>query len=43
MAMTLVLSETSIDYLHFMYGERLPLWVVGLITVSAAVIVLIDF
>ena len=42
MAMTLVLSETSIDYLHFMYGERPPLWVVGLITVSAAVIVLID-
>lgn len=42
LAMTLVLSETSIDYLHFMYGERPPLWVVGLITVSAAVIVLID-
>jgi hypothetical protein len=43
MAMTLVLSETSIDYLHLMYGERPPLWVVGLITFSAAVIVLIDF
>jgi hypothetical protein len=37
MAMMLVLSETSIDYLHFMCGERPPLWVVGLITVSAAV------
>lgn len=43
MAMTLVLSETSIDYLHFMYGERPPLWVVGLITVSAAAIILVNF
>ena len=42
MAMTLVLSETTIDYLHFMYGERPPLWVVGLITVSAAVIIAVD-
>ena len=42
MAMTLVLSETTIDYLHFMYGERPPLWVVGLITVSAAVVILVD-
>lgn len=42
MAMTLVLSETSIDYLHFMYGERPPLWVVGLITVSAAAIIAVD-
>ncbi|BBY66528.1 hypothetical protein [Mycolicibacterium helvum] len=42
MAMTLVLSETSIDYLHFMYGERPPLWVVGIITTSAAAIILGD-
>ena len=42
MAMTLVLSETTIDYLHFMYGERPPLWVVGLITVSAAVVIAVD-
>ena len=33
MTMTLVLSETSIDYLpRFMFGERPELWVVGLIT-----------
>lgn len=43
MAMTLVLSETSIDYLHFMYGERPPIWVVGIITVSAAAIIVLDF
>ncbi|MEZ0355860.1 hypothetical protein [Mycobacterium sp. SA01] len=40
MAMTLVLSETSIDYLHFMYGERPPIWVVGIITTSAALIII---
>ena len=42
MTMTLVLSETSIDYLHFMFGERPQLWVVGLITTSAALIIAID-
>ena len=40
--MTLVLSETSIDYLHFMFGERPELWVVGLITTSAALIIAVD-
>lgn len=43
MAMTLVLSETSIDYLHFMFGRRPELWVVGVITCSAAIIILVDF
>lgn len=43
MTMTLVLSETSIDYLHFMFGQRPELWVVGLITASAALIIAIDF
>jgi MFS family permease len=43
MTMTLVLSETSIDYLHFMFGERPELWVVGLITTSAALIIVVDF
>ena len=42
MTMTLVLSETSIDYLHFMYGERPELWVVVLITTSAALIIAVD-
>ncbi len=42
MTMTLVLSETSIDYLHFMFGERPELWVVGLITTSAALIIAVD-
>ncbi len=40
MATTLVLSETSIDYLHFMYGQRPSLWLVGAITASAALIVM---
>ena len=43
MAMTLVLSETSIDYLHFMFGRKPELWVVGVITSSAAIIILVDF
>ena len=42
MTMTLVLSETSIDYLHFMFGQRPELWVVGVITTSAALIILVD-
>ena len=43
MTMTLVLSETSIDYLHFMFGGRPELWVVGVITTSAALIIAVDF
>lgn len=42
MTMTLVLSETSIDYLHFMFGQRPELWVVGVITTSAALIIAVD-
>lgn len=42
MATTLILSETSIDYLHFMFGRRPELWMVGLITTSAAAIILVD-
>jgi hypothetical protein len=43
MATTLILSETAIDYLHFMFGRRPDLWLVGLITSSAACIVIVDF
>ena len=43
MTMTLVLSETSIDYLHFIFGERPELWLVGLITTLAALIIALDF
>ena len=42
MATTLILSETSIDYLHFMFGRRPELWAVGLITTSAAALILVD-
>ena len=43
MATTLILSETSIDYLFFMFGRRPELWVEAIITTSAGVIVLVDF
>lgn len=43
MATTLILSETAIDYLHFMFGRRPDLWLVGLITISAAGIIIVDF
>jgi hypothetical protein len=43
MATTLILAETSIDYLHFMFGRRPDLWVTGLITVSCAAFIVIDF
>ncbi len=43
MTTTLILSETSIDYLHFMYGQRPETWVVGIITGSAAIIIVLDF
>jgi hypothetical protein len=43
MATTLILSETTIDYLHFMFGRRPDLWATGLIVVSAAVIILVNF
>ena len=43
MTTTLILSETAIDYLRFMLGGRTELWWVGTITVSAAVLIVIDF
>jgi hypothetical protein len=43
MTTTLILSETSIDYLFFMFGRRPELWVQGIITTSAAAVVLVDF
>jgi ABC-type xylose transport system permease subunit len=43
MATTLILSETSIDYLHFMFDRRPDKWLVALITISAAAITLVDF
>src|SRR4029079_2509886 len=43
MATTLILSETTIDYLHFMFGRRPDLWATGLIVVSAAVVIGVNF
>lgn len=43
MTTTLILSETSIDYLFFMFGRRPELWVEGIITTLAAAIVIVDF
>lgn len=43
MTTTLILSETAVDYLHFMYGRRPDLWVTGLIITAAAVVILADF
>lgn len=43
MATTLILSETTIDYLHFMYGRRPDLWATGLIVTSAAVVIVVNF
>ncbi|MGZ6781002.1 MAG: hypothetical protein ACXVGO_18665, partial [Mycobacterium sp.] len=43
MTTTLILSETAIDYLHFMFARRPDFWLVSLITTSAAVVIVIDF
>lgn len=43
MTTTLILSETSIDYLHFMFGERPEFWEVSVITTSSAVVTLVNF
>lgn len=43
MATTLILSETAIDYLHFMFGRRPDFGWVALITVTAAVVIVVDF
>jgi hypothetical protein len=42
MTTTLILSETSIDYLHFMYGRRPQLWVVGVIVGVAALVIAVN-
>jgi hypothetical protein len=43
MATTLILSETTIDYLHFMFGRRPDLWATGLIVIGAAVVIGVNF
>lgn len=43
MATTVILSETSIDYLHFMFGRRPELWLTGLIVTSAGAVIVVDF
>lgn len=43
MTTTLILSETSIDYLQFMLGRRPSPWVEGTIMVACAAFVVIDF
>ena len=42
MATTLILSETTIDYLRFMYGHRPQLYIVALIVVASATIVAVQ-
>ena len=43
MTTTLILSETTVDYLHFMFGRRPDLWATGLIVTSAAIVILANF
>ncbi|MGZ8748820.1 MAG: hypothetical protein ACXWZ2_17900, partial [Mycobacterium sp.] len=43
MTTTLILSETTVDYLHFMFGRRPDLWATGLIVTSAAIFILANF
>jgi hypothetical protein len=43
MTTTLILSETAIDYLHFMYGRRPEIWVTGIIIATAALVIVADF
>ncbi|MGE0219301.1 hypothetical protein [Mycolicibacterium sp.] len=43
MAATLILSETTIDYLRFMTDGRTPAWLVAAITTTSAIAVLVDF
>lgn len=43
MATTLILSETSIDYLQFMLGHKPDPWVEGTIVTACAAFVLVDF
>lgn len=43
MATTLILSETTIDYLHFMFARRPDFWLVAFITTAAAAVLVVDF
>jgi hypothetical protein len=43
MTTTLILSETTVDYLHFMYGRRPEIWVTGIILMTAALVIVADF
>ena len=43
MTTTLILSETAVDYLHFIYGRRPELWITGIIITTAALAILADF
>ncbi|SPM34560.1 hypothetical protein MRAB57_2380 [Mycobacterium rhizamassiliense] len=43
MATTLIMSETSIDYLHFVLGHRPALWLTGAIVGFSAAVILLDF
>ena len=43
MATTLIMSETSIDYLHFVLGHRPALWLTGTIVTFCALMILLDF
>ncbi|WP_123029461.1 hypothetical protein [Mycolicibacterium stellerae] len=43
MTTTLILSETSIDYLHFMFGRRPEFWLVAVVTTTAACVIVVDF
>lgn len=42
MATTLIMSETSIDYLHFVLGHRPALWLTGLIVTFCALAIVVD-
>ena len=43
MAMTLIISETTIDYLHLLYGQQPAPWAAGSITAAAGLIIPLDF
>lgn len=43
MTATLIVSETSIDYLRFMYGHRPALWIEGIVIVACAAFIVTDF
>lgn len=43
MTTTLILSETTMDYLHFLFGRSPDLWATGVIIVSAAIVILANF